>query len=47
MAELQLEQLIKFFGFLAWCDRREFLRALDVLLRGTAMGISDFFALYL
>ena len=28
-----------FFGFLAWCARLEFLRALDTLLRGTAMTI--------
>jgi hypothetical protein len=34
---LQLEQFETFFGFLAWCARREFLRAFDVRLRGTAI----------
>jgi hypothetical protein len=34
---LQLEQVIAFLGFLAWCDRREFFLALDDLLRGTAI----------
>lgn len=35
----QLAQAIVFFGFFAWCARREFLRALDVRLRGTAITI--------
>jgi hypothetical protein len=35
----QLEQAEVFFGFLAWCARLEFFRALDVRLRGTAIAI--------
>ena len=34
---LQLEQIIAFLGFFAWCARREFFLALDDLLRGTAI----------
>jgi len=33
----QLEHLEAFFGFFAWWARREFFRAFEVLLRGTAM----------
>lgn len=39
---LQFEQVTVFLGFLAWCERREFLRAFDVRLRGTAIGNSIF-----
>ncbi len=34
---LQLEHIDAFFGFFAWCERLEHLRALEVRLRGTAI----------
>jgi hypothetical protein len=33
----QLEHFETFLGFFAWCARREFLRAFEVRLRGTAI----------
>lgn len=39
---MQFEHVLKAFGFFAWCARLEFLRALDILLRGTAMVIYSY-----
>jgi len=39
---LQLEQVIAFLGFFAWCDRREFFLAFDDLLRGTAIVLNSY-----